>query len=577
MELDERYLKTSKQDPKLLAEQEAARQAAAARATGIDPRFLKGYGSEEEEAAKAAAKTQAQLGAAGNYSPEFQQKYAELLAKGKNLDAQELLGNEMGGQFMDERNDPAYVPERIQASTVSGLATYDATDPGQAREFTAAQADAPKGVTVGPLNAVERVGTTNLGEAAGAQFERVNGAQLDTGKADQVRGAEDRYLTALEGRAAGNAPSVAENSYNSKMADVARNAMGIAGQARGSDKAYARLKAMDTIGDNTRKAAFESAQLRAGEMAQASDALGSSLSRVRGADLGQADLAAKLQQEAALSNQRTASTTSLANTDARNRRAEFGATQDLAASQANATAGNARTMDEAAMRAGVATGNVTRDQQNAQFNAGAQTGAAAANAAAANARQDTTAAAKTAEAAANAHAENQRLQLNAGQTQSAAGANQSAGLSAAQLEAQRKAGLAGNALTATGQAMSGEAAKLGAPKGPSTFDKVLGAVTTLGAGALTKSDERAKENIRDVPDDAAARLAKALDLKEFDYKQGEGDSGTHVGVMAQDLERDPLGKKLVHEDGAGMKHVDYASLTNLLLAAALRGKKEARR
>lgn len=543
---------------------------------------------QEAEAKMEGAKGAASLGAAGNYSPEFQQKYADLIAKGSTLDAQELLSNQMGGQFMDERNDPAYVPERVNASTVSGLATYDATDPGQAREFAAAQADAPKDVHVGALNPVERVESRDVagpGTASIAGMERVNAAALDTGKADQVRGAEDRYLSALEGRAAGNAPSVAENSYNSKMADVSRNAMGIAGQARGSDKAYARLKAMETIGDNTRKAAFESAQLRAGEMAQASDALGSSLSRVRGADLGQADLAAKLKQEASLANQRTSSQTEQFNSAAINQRGEFATGVDernaqraLTASGANADAGNARTMSEAQMRADVAAGNVGRTQQNAQFNAGAQTGAAAANAAAANTRGDTTAAAKTAAAAANAKAENERLQLNAGQTQGAATTNQGAGLTAAQLEAQRKAGLAGNALTATGQAMGGETAKHGAPKGPSTGDRVLGAVTTLGAAALPLlSDERVKKNVHDVPDDAAARLAKALDFKEFEYKGAHDDGHQHVGVMAQDLERDPLGKKLVSEDGDGTKRVDYQGLTSLLLAAALRGRKEARR
>jgi hypothetical protein len=348
---------------------------------------------------------------------------------------------------------------------------------------------------------------------------------------------------------------------------------------------------------------MDTAQLRAGEMESASNLLGGQLGGVRGQDVDVAKTAAQLRQEAALSNQRVGSTTSLANAASRNQRDEFRAGQDMAAQGANAAAGNARTMDEAQLRAGVDTGNVTRGQQNEQFNAGAQTTAAAANAAAGNQRQEQQAGRTDEASARNQAAINRTPEFNATQTQDAAKTNQNAGLQGAQLDVTRRQGLAGDALGAMQQGTSIQTSRIGkAASGPSTADRIIGGVTTLGAAGLTAlvpaaapltapvaaggikkategSDERLKKNVSDVPGDAAERLARALQTKEFEYKDGNDydDGRTHFGVMAQDLERDPLGRKLVGQDDDGNKTVDYQGLTQLLLAAALRGKKEARR
>lgn len=88
------------------------------------------------------------------------------------------------------------------------------------------------------------------------------------------------------------------------------------------------------------------------------------------------------------------------------------------------------------------------------------------------------------------------------------------------------------------------------------------------AQPLDYSDERLKSDIRDVKPAAAHRLLHSLRAKTY-RKGGRED----VGVIAQDLERDPLGRKLVHEDAAGLKKVNYAGLTALLLAAVARSRK----
>lgn len=515
---------------------------------------------------------------------------------------QDMLLGQISGEFMKDRDQAGtYNPDQIAAQQASyndpgQIERYNAADAGTAAQYKAALMDKPQDVGIGQLTPVAQVqsqGVGGPGAAAIAGMDRVQGANLDTSHADRVQSQQDNYLQALEARSRGEAPSVAESAYSAKMGDIANNAQGIAAQARGSDKAYARLHAMDTIADQGRKAAFESAQLRAGEMDSASNALGSQLGNVRGQDVDTAKTAAQLQQEANLANQRTASTTEQYNSGAINSQNQFdtgvqerSADRAQAASAANATAGNARTMDEAQLRATTDANNAARGLTANQYNATAQNAASADNMAATNARQALQSQQQTAANAANAGAynaradftstgQNQTSQFNAGQRQTAQGANQTAGLQAEQLNEATKQGLAQDALNATQQQTGLIGTRLNAPGSTSTFDRALSAGTTLGAAGIAASDERIKKDIKGVDDDAASRLAKALEFKEFKYKDDPNETN-HVGVMAQDLEKDPLGRKLVHENDEGVKHVDYAGLTQLLLAAALRGKKEAR-
>jgi hypothetical protein len=77
-----------------------------------------------------------------------------------------------------------------------------------------------------------------------------------------------------------------------------------------------------------------------------------------------------------------------------------------------------------------------------------------------------------------------------------------------------------------------------------------------------KSDERSKQAIQ------AVRAAPGY---EYEYKpehQGPGaPPGRHVGPMAQDLEKTPMGKQMVSEGPNGMKQIDTARLPLLNTAA----------
>lgn len=94
---------------------------------------------------------------------------------------------------------------------------------------------------------------------------------------------------------------------------------------------------------------------------------------------------------------------------------------------------------------------------------------------------------------------------------------------------------------------------------------VVGAVGGL-VGAM--SDKRAKTDIHPAEQDIA-EMFDALHAKRFQYKPGFGESGEHLGVMAQDLERTPAGRTLVEHDSGGMRRIDpQRALMSLLAAGA---------
>lgn len=94
------------------------------------------------------------------------------------------------------------------------------------------------------------------------------------------------------------------------------------------------------------------------------------------------------------------------------------------------------------------------------------------------------------------------------------------------------------------------------------FGQAAGAAGTAIAGF---SDENAKENIKDTKGEARS-FVDHLKGKLYEYKDDGMGQGVHVGIMAQDLEKSPLGKSMVFEDG-GVKKVDYAKGFGAVLAA----------
>lgn len=114
----------------------------------------------------------------------------------------------------------------------------------------------------------------------------------------------------------------------------------------------------------------------------------------------------------------------------------------------------------------------------------------------------------------------------------------------------------------------------------------LGAVGSFISPLLTLSDKRTK-NIKDVLSDEKINsikdqtthisdLASKLNSYLFEYKpEAQEEYGVddkeHVGVMAQEMEKNPITASNVIEDENGIKHIDtnQQTLTNLALIADL--------
>lgn len=91
------------------------------------------------------------------------------------------------------------------------------------------------------------------------------------------------------------------------------------------------------------------------------------------------------------------------------------------------------------------------------------------------------------------------------------------------------------------------------------------------AGMAGMSDPKSKQDVNSGDDDVEGFL-NALKAYEYEYKPEYVDKpgaapGRHVSVMADDLEKTPMGKQAVQEGPDGIKRVDYARLFGPMLAA----------
>lgn len=95
---------------------------------------------------------------------------------------------------------------------------------------------------------------------------------------------------------------------------------------------------------------------------------------------------------------------------------------------------------------------------------------------------------------------------------------------------------------------------------------LLGAGATIGAGLLAKSDERSKD-VGGKPDlDAFMASLKPAEFRYKDPSAAGAAPGENVGVMAQDVEKTPVGKTMV-KNTAGGKMLDMQKGFGVILAA----------
>lgn len=298
----------------------------------------------------------------------------------------------------------------------------------------------PDGAGAAPPAGVGGAPALSTGERAGYS--------LDDAQGQQIRGRQVSYLDALTARANGQGPSVAAELANQQQSTIARNALGMAAQARGADAAAARRAAIQGIAQVGGQAAQQAGLLRAQEQTQAQDQLGQQLFGVRGQDTG------------------------------------------VATHMADQTLG-------------ATTGNLDRESGE-RIAGGAQ-------------------------------------------------ATQREGIAA-------------------GERSNRYAADRGVSNQPPWWlGPLVQGGTTLGAAAITKSDERAKTNIADA---GPADWLDHLVAKDYDYKDPADGPGRRRGVMAQDLEKSDVGKAFVIDGADGIKRVDTGGLTLALVAEVARMRRE---
>ena len=91
-----------------------------------------------------------------------------------------------------------------------------------------------------------------------------------------------------------------------------------------------------------------------------------------------------------------------------------------------------------------------------------------------------------------------------------------------------------------------------------------------GGAAIAASDKNVKINVKE-GSSPIRQLMDKLSPYEYDYKpevvENANDLGKQLGVMAQDLEKSPLGAEFVQEDMNGVKRVDYGKMGSTQMAA----------
>lgn len=89
----------------------------------------------------------------------------------------------------------------------------------------------------------------------------------------------------------------------------------------------------------------------------------------------------------------------------------------------------------------------------------------------------------------------------------------------------------------------------------------------IGAGAmLLASDKRVKKNIEEISESDRGEIGKVLKAYKFNYLTDEFGDGDWIGVMAQDLQKHPIGKTLVIENEQGILTIDTKKVLSMFLA-----------
>lgn len=524
------------------------------------------------------------------------------------------------------REPDAIMAERISGHQTSGPMATDAHNAGGVERAQVERVAAPGQVVSPWLPDAAKVAAAKAGPAAHAEGGYIGPAALQSGTHVGQTDTNSTASDLLTQAALGTAPSKAEALLNAGLDKTAKKQLSMAAGAKGSERRGARRAAMLAIGDQGADAAQQLAALRADEMERGRGALSQMEQHKETLKQGVLSLQAQIDSAAArgdadavnrLKAQQAEMTAraSEVNAGADNTRSEADTQRQQRADEINAAAADANAQAKAGYNFKAQEGNVDREMRAADANAGRTTAASMADAAAANARAESLARRRDetdqqyatrvqAWQEANAARDMDTQKTNAANAQTVAAANVAARQAADVGNATVKSNALGGARQATGQETDIENMKFSAATAKYQAEKAaaaaaknarlqtglkIGTAIATGGGSLAvpggmptlgtpppgpddplplgyTSDRRAKTDIKKVGDKEAIRLSDAYQKMISTYKYKKGDGRTTAGVMAQDLAKDPLGKKFVSKGGDGLLAIDYHGLNSAVLA-----------
>jgi len=434
------------------------------------------------------------------------------------------------------------------------------------------------------------------------EIERAQGAQIDP--ATQMQRAElgdaaliaeqnayrDKQLglaSALEDTIAGRTPSLAELQLRSATDRNNAQAQGLIASQRGVNAGLATRLAGQQAGAANQAAAGEVAQLRLAEAIAARQELAALSAQGRGQDFQVDSTNQNAKNAFAIEQGQLAQQANATNANAMNARALQQAQLQQQSGQFNAQSANARQSEQASLTSQRTLADQLalnqRSQQQAQFQQQA-------NAANAQLQQDTNlrnADLSQTAALANQQAVNQqeiaRGQTEAGiqNTRTGAGAQVGAAQASAwgnvqssQIRADADIftntqnnlvgleAIQSNANVAGGQT-SQSANNQNAQNTNNFVNAGMGALGT--AGILALSDEKKKQKVKSA-DPEIRKWLDELSAKNYEYKDKKWGTGKKTGVMAQDLEKSPIGKSMVNDTPDG-KVVNFGHGLGAMMAS----------
>lgn len=86
--------------------------------------------------------------------------------------------------------------------------------------------------------------------------------------------------------------------------------------------------------------------------------------------------------------------------------------------------------------------------------------------------------------------------------------------------------------------------------------------SAITSGLKALSDKSAKKNVKPVNDEQALDAVKATPVSSWNYKPGQGDGGSHVGPMAQHVQ-----KTMGEQAAPGGKQIDLITMNGMNMAA----------